>query len=89
VNPQSRGVIATPKKAAILEAVRVTEALTNGYKSISVLGRPRQWIDQKELVLSNPLEGGIDRVCTSETKAFSFTHRTTVFADGTVQKNSA
>ena len=24
-----------------------------------------------------------------ETKAFSFTHRTKVFADGTVQKNSA
>jgi hypothetical protein len=59
VNPQSRGVIATPKKAAILEAVRITEALANGYESISVLGRPRQSIDQKELVLSNPLEGGI------------------------------
>ncbi len=32
---------------------------------------------------------GQGRVCTSETKAFSFTHRTKVFADGTVQKNNA
>jgi len=58
VNPLSRGVVATPKKAAILEAVRISEGLTNGYKSISVLGHRRQSIDQKELVLSNPLEGG-------------------------------
>jgi hypothetical protein len=28
---------------------------------------------------------GQGRVCTSKTKAFSFTHRTKVFADGTVQ----
>ena len=32
---------------------------------------------------------GQGRVCTSGTKAFSFTHRTKVFADGTVRKNSA
>ncbi len=32
---------------------------------------------------------GKDRVCTSETKAFSFTHRTKVIAGGTVRKNSA
>ena len=31
---------------------------------------------------------GQGRVCTSETKAFSFTHRTKVIADGTVRKNS-
>ena len=31
---------------------------------------------------------GEGRVCTSKTKAFSFTHRTKVFADGTVRKNS-
>jgi hypothetical protein len=31
---------------------------------------------------------GKGRVCTSKTKAFSFTHRTKVFADGTVRKNS-
>jgi hypothetical protein len=29
------------------------------------------------------------RVYTSEAKAFSFTHRTKVIADGTVRKNSA
>jgi hypothetical protein len=28
------------------------------------------------------------RACTMEAKAFSFTHRTKVFADGTVRKNS-
>jgi hypothetical protein len=32
---------------------------------------------------------GQGRVCTMETKAFSFTHHTKVFADGTVRKNSA
>ena len=29
------------------------------------------------------------RACTVEAKAYSFTHRTKVFADGTVRKNSA
>ena len=31
---------------------------------------------------------GQGRVCTMETKAYSFTHRTKVFAGGTVGKNS-
>jgi hypothetical protein len=31
---------------------------------------------------------GQGRVCTSETKAFSFTHRTKVIAGGTVGKNN-
>jgi len=39
--------------------------------------------------MNRSAKGGQGRVCTSETKAFSFTHRTTVFADGTVQKNNA
>ena len=32
---------------------------------------------------------GSGRACTMEAKAFSFSHRTKVFADGTVRKNSA
>jgi hypothetical protein len=32
---------------------------------------------------------GQGRVCTSETKAFSFTHRTKVIAGSTARKNSA
>ena len=32
---------------------------------------------------------GQGRACTMEAKAFSFTHRTKVFADGTVRKNDA
>src|SRR5439155_18067421 len=32
---------------------------------------------------------GQGRVCVSKTKAFSFTHRTKVIADGTVRKNNA
>jgi hypothetical protein len=32
---------------------------------------------------------GQGRACTMEAKAFSFTHRTKVFADGTVGKNKA
>ena len=32
---------------------------------------------------------GQGRACTMEAKAFSFTHRTKVFADGTVRKNNA
>ena len=34
-------------------------------------------------------KGGTGRACVYEAKAFSFTHRTKVFADGTVRKNSA
>jgi hypothetical protein len=59
VHPLSRGVIATPEKAAILDAVQIPEGLANGYKSVSVLGHPRQSIAQNELDSSNPLEGGI------------------------------
>jgi hypothetical protein len=62
VNPLSQGVIATPKKAAILEAVRITEGPTNSYKPISVLGQPRQSTAQRGLVSSNPLEGGLRRL---------------------------
>ena len=32
---------------------------------------------------------GQGRACTTKAKAFSFTHRTKVYADGTVRKNSA
>jgi hypothetical protein len=32
-------------------------------------------------------KGGQGRACRMEVKAFSFTHRTKVFADGTVWKN--
>ena len=32
---------------------------------------------------------GRGRACSMEAKAFSFTHRTKVFADGTVRKNGA
>jgi len=32
---------------------------------------------------------GQGRACTMKAKAFSFTHRTKVFADGTVRKNDA
>jgi len=39
--------------------------------------------------MNRSAKGGQARVCTSETKAFSFTHRTKVFADATVRKNSA
>jgi len=59
VNPLSWGVTATPKKTAILEVVRSAEGLTNGPKPSSVPGDQRQSIAQKELVSSNPLEGGI------------------------------
>jgi hypothetical protein len=59
VNPLSQGVIATPKKGAILEALRITEGLTNGCKPLSLLGHTRLSIAQKGLVSSDPLEGGI------------------------------
>jgi len=32
---------------------------------------------------------GKGRACTTKAKAFSFAHRTKVFADGTVRKNNA
>src|SRR6266853_3509057 len=36
--------------------------------------------------MNRSAEGGQGRVCTMEAKAYSFTHRTKVFADGTVGK---
>ena len=39
-------------------------------------------------MMNRSAKGGQGRVCTMETKALSFTHRTKVFADGTVRKNS-
>src|SRR5258708_27274654 len=60
VIPLSRGVTATPKKNASLEAVRsAQEGLTNAYKSITVPGHPRQPIDQKESGSGDPFEGGV------------------------------
>ncbi|HMD99993.1 MAG TPA: hypothetical protein VKM93_22020 [Terriglobia bacterium] len=40
-------------------------------------------------MMNRSAKGGIGRACTMEAKAFSFTHRTKVFAGGTVRKNSA
>jgi len=39
--------------------------------------------------MNRSAKGRASRVCTSETKAFSFTHRTKVIAGGTARKNSA
>jgi hypothetical protein len=39
--------------------------------------------------MNRSAKGGIGRACTMEAKAFSFTHRTKVIADGTGQKNNA
>jgi hypothetical protein len=52
------GVIAKPKKTAILEAVRSARELANAYKSITLPGCPRKSIAQKESVLGDPFEGG-------------------------------
>jgi len=38
--------------------------------------------------MNRSAKGGQGRACTMEAKAFSFTHRTKVFADGTVRKNN-
>jgi hypothetical protein len=40
------------------------------------------------LKMNRSAKGGQGRVCTSETKAFSFTHRTKVIAGSTARKNS-
>jgi hypothetical protein len=40
-------------------------------------------------VMNRSAKGGTGRACTMEAKAFSFTHRTKVFADGTVRKSGA
>jgi len=48
-----------------------------------------RWDPMGKPKMNRSAKGGQARVCTSETKAFSFTHRTKVFADGTVRKNSA
>jgi hypothetical protein len=51
------------------------------------------WIPSSESILRyRPITGEMElvtRLRTMEAKAFSFTHRTKVFADGTVRKNSA
>jgi hypothetical protein len=52
------GVIAKPKKTAILEAVRSAQELANAYKSTTLPGCPRKSIAQKESVLGDPFEGG-------------------------------
>jgi hypothetical protein len=39
--------------------------------------------------MNRSAKGGIGRACTMEAKAFSFTHRTKVIADGTGWKNNA
>jgi len=44
-------------------------------------GLPRRWTGRPKV--------GQGRACTMKAKAFSSTHRTKVFADGTVGKNSA
>jgi len=59
VIPLSRGATATPKKTAILEAVRSAQGLTNAYKSVTVRRHQRQPIAQKESVSRDPFEGGI------------------------------
>ena len=38
--------------------------------------------------MNRSAKGGTGRACTMEAKAFSFTHRTKVFADGIVWKNN-
>jgi len=50
------------EKAAVLEAVRFTERLTNGDKPTTVLGHPEEWAAPKGLVASNPLEGELPRL---------------------------
>ena len=49
----------------------------------------RAVIDGGHPEMNRSAKGGQGRACTMEAKAFSFTHRTKVFADGTVRKNSA
>jgi hypothetical protein len=39
--------------------------------------------------MNRSAKGGIGRACTMEAKAFSFTHRTKVIADGTGRKSNA
>ena len=39
--------------------------------------------------MNRPAKGGFGRARTMRAKAFSFTHRTKVIADGTERKNSA
>jgi hypothetical protein len=40
-------------------------------------------------MMNRSAKGGQGRACIMEAKAFSFTHRTKVFAGGTIRKNSA
>ena len=39
--------------------------------------------------MNRSAKGGLGRACTMRAKAFSFTHRTKVIADGTERKNNA
>ena len=39
--------------------------------------------------MNRSAKGGLGRACTMGAKAYSFTHRTKVIADGTVRKNNA
>jgi hypothetical protein len=39
--------------------------------------------------MNRSAKGGPGRACTMKAKAFSFTHRTKVIADGTVRKSDA
>jgi hypothetical protein len=48
----------------------------------------RAVIDGATPKMNRSAKGGQGRACTMETKALSFTHRTKVFADGTVRKNN-
>jgi hypothetical protein len=49
----------------------------------------RAVIDGAAPKMNRSAKGGQGRACTMEAKAFSFTHRTKVFAGGTVRKNKA
>jgi len=48
----------------------------------------RAVIDGAAPKMNRSAKGGQGRACTMEAKAFPFTHRTKVFADGTVRKNN-
>ena len=39
--------------------------------------------------MNRSAKGGLGRACTMRAKAFSFTHRTKVIADGTERKSNA
>ena len=51
--------------------------------------KSRAVIDGATPTMNRSARGGTGRACTMEAKALSFTHRTKVFADGTVRKSKA